>query len=187
VIHPKVALSLMFGVCLVRVCAAQGAGGWDPHPIGQAASTTITYGDAYATPIETYDARITVSEVLRGAEAWDRLRRESASNRPPESGFEYVLARIRFEFAARGKPGDKNYALKGDQFAAFASDGSTQYPPANVRAPNPGLDRALRSGESSEGWVAFIVARGDRSPFVVFQADVRVLSHAGAGPAFRLY
>jgi hypothetical protein len=178
---------LIFSSCLRLLSAGQVKIAWDPHPVGAPVSTAITYGDAYTTPVEIYDARISVTALLRGEKAWDLLRKENASNRQPEPGFEFVLARIRFEFTARGKPGDKDYAVKENQFVAFESDGAKQYPPANAVTPSPGLGRVLRSGESSEGWVAFIVARNDRKPFMVFQADVRVLSHSGMGPAFRLY
>jgi hypothetical protein len=184
-------MKLSIAVFLLLNCAEIAAAGQvnlpNPHPIGTPVSTTITFGDAYATAIETYDARITVIEVIRGARAWDLLRKQNASNRQPDSRFEYVLARIRFEFEARGKPGDKIYDLKEDQFIAFSSDGSAQYSPTNVVLPTPRLSKTLRSGDSVEGWIAFMVARTDLKPFMAFRADVRLLSHTGIGPAFRLY
>lgn len=167
--------------------AAQINSIWAPHPVGEPVATTILFGDEYVTPIEVYDARISVTEVVRGEKAWHILRKESASNDKPEPGFEYILARIRFEFAARGKPGDKNYILKEDQFTAFSADGLIQYRPANAVWPHSRLDRTLRAGESTEGWVTFIVSRNEPKPIMVFRADVLVLSHSGTGPAFRLY
>jgi len=59
----------------------------------------------------------------------------------------------RFEYMAGGKPGDKLYPLREDQFIAFSSDGITQYPAATVVLPSPKLGRAMRSGDVSEGWV----------------------------------
>jgi len=93
----------------------------------------------------------------------------------------------RFEYMARGKPGDKLYPLREDQFIAFSSDGITQYPAATVVLPSPKLGRAMRSGDVSEGWVALLVSRSDRNPFMAFHADVHLLSHTGIGPASRLY
>jgi hypothetical protein len=159
----------------------------DPYPIGTPVTTTITFGDAYATAIETYDARITVIEVMRGRRAWDLLKKQNALNRQPDSEFEYILARVRFEFTAKGKPGDKIYDLREDQFVAFSSDGSTRYSATNAIPPKPRLSGTLHSGDSAEGWIVFIVARYDRKPFTAFRADVRLLSHTGIGPAFRLY
>lgn len=159
----------------------------DPYPIGTPATRTIALGDAYATAVETYDARITVIEVMRGERAWDLLKKQDASNREPDSGLEYVLARVRFEFMAKGKPGDKIYDLREDQFIAFSSDGSTQYPAANAVPPKPRLTGTLRSGDSAEGWIVLIVAPNDLKPFTAFRADVHIVSHTGIGPAFRLY
>jgi hypothetical protein len=45
----------------------------------------------------------------------------------------------------------------------------------------------LHSGDSAEGWIVLTVARRDRAPFMAFRANVRLLSHTGIGPAFRLY
>lgn len=173
---------------LVQAAAAQeGRAAREPYPPGVAAVTMITFGDAYATPIEIYDARITVIEVLRGKAAWERLRSETAAAKPAPGGLEYALARIRFEFSARGKPGDKSYALSGDQFIAFSSDRTTQYPPAPAPLPALGLDRTLHSGEAAEGWAVLLVDRREQNPLMAFRADVRLLSHTGTGPFFRLY
>jgi hypothetical protein len=177
----------LFFNCMEILAVGQVRSILDPHPIGRPVTTTITFGDAYATAIETYDAKITVIEALRGDSAWVLLEKQHASNRKPGSGYEYVLARIRFEFAARGKPGDKIYDLREDQFVAFSSDGSTQYPPSNTVPPKPRLSGTLHSGDSAEGWIVFIVARNDPKPLTAFRADVRLLSHAGIGPVFRLY
>ncbi len=159
----------------------------DPHPIGTPASTVITFGDAYANAMEAYDARITLVEMRRGEKAWDLLKKESASNTQPPAGLEYVLARIRFEYRERGKPGDKLYPLNEDQFIAFSSDGSIQYPAATAVLPSPKLGRVMHSGDIAEGWVVLLVAKSDRTPFMAFHADVHLLSHSGMGPAFRLY
>jgi hypothetical protein len=167
--------------------AEQADSGMSLHPIGTPVSTIITFGDAYANAMEIYDAIITLVEVRRGEKAWELLRKESASNKQPPAGFEYVLARIRFEYKERGKPGDKPYPLSEDQFIAFSSDGATQYPAATGVLPLPQLGRTMHSGNIAEGWVILLVARADRNPFMAFHADVHLLSHTGIGPAFRLY
>jgi hypothetical protein len=177
----------VFFACLCPVTAEEANSGLNPHPIGTPVTTAITFGDAYANAIEVYDAKITLIEVRRGERAWDLLKKESAANQQPLPGFEYVVARIQFEYTAKGKPGDKSYFLSEAQFIAFSSDGSTQYPTANTILPSPALARTMHSGDTSEGWAAFLVARTDRKPFMIFHEDVRLLSHAGIGPAFRLY
>ncbi len=183
----KVFVSVFLFLNYTALAVGQVGSILDPYPIQTPATRTITFGDAYATAIEAYDARITVIEVVRGARAWALLKKQDASNRKPDSGYEYVLARVRFEFIAKGKTGDKVYDLREDQFTAFSSDGSTQYPAPKAVPPKPRLAGTLHSGDSAEGWIALIVARKDRKPFTAFRADVHLLSHAGIGPAFRLY
>ncbi len=87
------------------VVAGQGRDILDPYPMGIPAAATITFGDAYSTAIEAYDARITMVEVIRGAGAWELLRKQDASAAEPDPAFEYVLARIRFEIYGEGKAG----------------------------------------------------------------------------------
>jgi hypothetical protein len=100
--------------CVETIAVGQVSSILDPYPIGTPVTTTITFGDAYATAIETYDAKITMIEVMRGERAWDLLNKQNASNRQPDPEFEYILARVRFEFTAKGKPGDKSYDLRED-------------------------------------------------------------------------
>ncbi len=183
----KIMVSIILGACFCCLHAGQTSTAWIPHPIGEQVATTIMFGDAYTMPIEVYDAKICVVEVVRGDPAWNLLKNEDPSIYQPEPESEYIVARIRFEFAARGKPGDQSYTLKEDQFVALSADGLTQYRSAKVVPPRPRLDRTLRSGESADGWVPFVVSRSELKPMMLFRSDVRDLSHNGAGPAFRLY
>jgi hypothetical protein len=135
-------------------------------PLGVTASAIVELEDMYHSP-ETYDVRITVLEVLRGEKSADLIKSASASNAPAQNGFEYVLARIRFEYSARGAPGDKTWVLSGEQFNAFSNDGKPYENPAIV-LPEPVLGGVLRSGDSQQGWVAFEVKRQDKKPLMIF-------------------
>lgn len=165
---------------------AQSAQIREPQPIGIALPMVISFGDSYTSPIELYDAKITVLDVLRGSEAWDLIKGTSHKNRSPEPGFEYIAARIGFEFSARSTPGDKSYNLREDQFTAFSSRGA-EYVRPDVQPPEPALNCTLRSGDSTVGWVAFMVASDDAEPFMIFEEDVQTLLRNGAGIRFRLY
>lgn len=135
-------------------------------PTGATASAIVELGDMYRAP-ETYDVRITVLDVLRGEASADLIRNSDASNAPARNGFEYVLAKIRFEYSARGAPGDKILNLSGKQFHAFSGDGAPYGTPSIV-LPEPQLSGALRSGDSRQGWIAFEVSRQDRKPLMIF-------------------
>jgi hypothetical protein len=46
--------------------------------------------------------KITLVEVIRGEVAWKRIREARQSNKAAVPGFVYVLARVKFEYYARG-------------------------------------------------------------------------------------
>jgi hypothetical protein len=157
------------------------------QPVGIPLSTIIIFGDQYNGGDELYDVRITVKEVVRGEKAWQLVRDASASNKQPASGLEYLLARVHFEFSARTSPEHYSYTLDSAQFTAM-SDGDKMYDPATLaKQPDPALHATLRSGDSAEGWVAFLVPRGDHTPLMLFREDVGNLSHEGNGSIFKLY
>ncbi len=135
-------------------------------PVGETLAAIVELSDMYRAP-ESYDVRITVLEILRGEASMDLLRSASASNTPAQNGFEYVLALIRFEYAARGAPGDKTWELTGEQFNVFSSDGKLYQNPSIV-APEPILKGVLHSGDSQQGWVVFTVAKDDKKPVMTF-------------------
>jgi hypothetical protein len=135
-------------------------------PIGITASAIVELGDMYHSP-ETYDVKITVLEVLRGEKSAFLIKKASISNAPVQNGLEYVLARIWFEYSARGAPGDKTWSLSGKQFHAFSGDGKPYRIPS-IELPEPELAGMLRSGDSRQGWIAFEVAKQDKKPLMIF-------------------
>jgi hypothetical protein len=171
--------------------AGAGGAGASPaahaEPIGSPLSTIIIFGNQYEGGDELYDAKITVLEVVRGTRAWDAIRDASASNAPPKPGWEYLVARVRFEYTARTKPGQQTYAVNPSQFIATSASGM-DYPPANLMAePKPELNATLHSGDSVEGWVAVEIPQSDRRPLMTFQEDTGSVFHEGGGSVFQLY
>ena len=140
--------------------------------VGVPLSTIIIFGDQYNGGDELYDVRITVKQVVRGEKAWQAVKGASASNQSAGAGYDYVLARVRFEFSARNMPEHYSYALDQAQFTAMSGD-NKPYDPAVLA--------------KQEGWVAFLVPRGDHTPLMVFREDVGNLSHEGNGSIFKLY
>jgi hypothetical protein len=163
------------------------------QPIGQPLTTILEFGDQYNGGDELYDATITVVEVVRGEKAWEIVRDASASNRPPEAGFEYLLAHIRFEFSARATPHHYSYTIGEAQFTATASDGKEYQPPSLAEGPKPSLTGTIAPGSSLEGWVTFRVPRGPANPdkldkpLMIFKEDVGSVIHSGSGVWFQLY
>ncbi len=140
-----------------------------PASTGVTLTGIVECGQGY-TSHELYDMKITLVEVIRGEEAWKRIKEASPSNKASEPGFEYVLARVKFEYYARGTPGLCIHNLNPQQFSACSSDGQ-DYQIAEVAPPKPELRKAMKSGETVEGWIAFSVSQQDKAPMMTYSAD----------------
>lgn len=147
-------------------------------PSGITLTGIIECGEGY-TSHELYDMKITLVEVIRGEEAWKRVKGASDSNKPADPDSEYLLARIRFEYFARGTPGLCVHQIVPEQFTAYSANGE-DYKPAVVVLPKPEMRKGLKSGESLEGWVAFMVAQKDKTPLMSYSADAGgAVQHGG--------
>jgi hypothetical protein len=100
---------------------------------------------------------------------------------------DYLLARVRFEFAARAQPHHYDYTLDPAQFSAMSA-ATAPYRSADLAAPvKPALRGVLHPGDLVEGWVAFLIPRGDHTPLMVFREDVGSVIHQGDASLFKLY
>ena len=155
--------------------------------VGVPLNVIIVFGDQYNGGDELYDAKITVAEIVRGEKAWQMVKAAGAGNLPPASGLEYLLARVRFEFSARAQPHHYDYTLDPAQFSAMSA-ATAPYASADLAAPvKPELRGVVHPGDSAEGWVAFLIPRGDHTPLMVFREDVGSVIHQGDASIFKLY
>jgi len=113
-----------------------------------------------------YHVRITLTDLVTGNQAWQLIQDANMFNDPPESGFEYILAKVRFEYLAGPTP-DTTYYVSSIWFNAISSTGN-EYDWPWVVEPDPSLDTTLYPGASHEGWAAFQVAIDDSMPLMTF-------------------
>lgn len=170
----------------LRPTIAQDNSSTVPAPIGAPVRSMVELGSVYTN---IYDITITVLEVVRGKEAMDRLKAASAANKEPTEGFEYVLARVKFEFKGRAVsdriPFDVGSAPL--QWIALSGKDLTEYDRVSVTVPKPALVGIVQPGQSLEGWVAFAVHRQDRTPLMVFDPDAGGATGRGRTLFFKLY
>ncbi len=138
----------------------------DAALVGTTVSTIVELSDMYVSP-ETYDLKIAVAEIVRGEACVEVLKKFGKSGVQAKQDSEPVLARVRFEYKARGAPGDKPWEVKGMQFSAFSEDRKPYEEPAILTAQT-GRGPVLRSGDVLECWLSLNVAKGDRKPVVIF-------------------
>jgi hypothetical protein len=177
---------LILTVASVEGARAQGMLPSSPAQVGVSVNSQIQCG-GNPVSLEPYDVKVTLLQVVRGKEAWERIQTASTSNKPAKAGFDYVLARIRFELKANVSPGDKSFALGMPlQLIAMSADGK-EYESVPVIPPKPELSGALRAGGSVEGWVAFVVEQKDSKPLMAFDPASGGATLRGKVLWFQLY
>ena len=88
-------------------------------------------------------------------------------NSPPETGSEYLLAKVKFEYL-KGPTSDTTYHLYEEKFTAVSSNGKDYEDSWMISEPKPELSATLYEGASHIGWVAFQVAKTDSKPLMTF-------------------
>ncbi len=164
---------------------AQGQSPSEAATTGMTVPGIVECGEGYNSH-ELYDVKITVLEIVRGDKAWGLVKGASTTNQPPKAGFDYVLARIKFQYFARGTPGDCNHELKANQFLALSAKGQ-KYDSPSVTPPKPELNDTLHSGDSLEGWVAFMVPQEEKKPIMTYGVDESGAVQHGGDMWFQLY
>jgi len=164
---------------------AAGTSPSDAGSEGVIVTGIIECGEGY-TSHELYDVKITLQEINRGESAWQRLKAVTKDNQPPQQGYDYVLARVKFEYEARGRPGNCVHTVKRSHFTALSMQGEI-YPVPEVTVPKPALSGPMHSGETLEGWLAFEVTKDDKIPLMTFSVDDAGAEQHGGKLWFQLY
>jgi hypothetical protein len=165
---------------------AQDNSSTNPAAIGSAVRSMVELGSVYTN---IYDITITVLEAARGKEAMDRLKAADPAAKMPSAGFEYVLARIKFEHKGRAVSDKIPFDLGNAplQWVALTGKDLTEYDRVSVTVPKPALAGMVQPGQSVEGWVAFAVDQKDAKPVMVFDPDTGGATGRGRTLFFKLY
>lgn len=133
------------------------------NPAAIGASLPFTVKDI----IDDYGGTVSVSQVIRGEQAWQMIQEANLFNEEPKSGYEYLLVKAKVAITKNAKP-DAAVDLWGGDFTLISTSG-TAYEYPLVVTPDPVLDASIYVGSSNEGWVAFEVKKNDESPLIVFE------------------
>ena len=139
------------------------AGSSRAQPASIGTSFTVKFDELLGS--ETFNARITLVEVIRGKEAADLISDPIGVGSTPKDGFEWLLAKLDF-LLLEATGIDTAYDLNEYAFAAVSSDGKVYEPTnPNIGLPEPRLRVVLYSGAQQEGWIAFQVLEEDARLF----------------------
>ncbi len=157
----------------------------NPAPIGSPVKSMVELGSVYSS---IYDITVTVLETVRGKDAMTLIKKADPKNPDPPKGFEYVLARVKFELKSRAVSDKLTFDLGNSplQWSALASD-LTEYPRVSVTVPAPPLKGTVKPGKSVEGWVSFAIEIGDAKPVMVFSPDSGGATGRGKTLFFELF
>jgi hypothetical protein len=144
-------------------------------PVGVTVKAKIERGDRYSAP-EIYNLDITLLEVVRGKEGWERIKEQGVSDELPKAGYEYVLIRIGFGYFSKARGfghAHEAYRIGNGSFSAVSADGKTEYEiPSVLRQPQPQLvGMSFSAGESREGWIVLQVPETEKEPLLSFRRE----------------
>lgn len=112
--------------------------------------------------------KLTLSQLVRGADAAAQIAAASNQNAAPPDGMDYLLFQVNAVNAGQ-EPSWIDY----DDFAVMGSSGLV-HRSLQLMPPDPMLQSAVDPGQSTSGWVVGEIESGDQSPVVLF--DPRILS-----------
>ena len=132
----------------------------NPVPVGSAIAVT---SQSYYNKDKTFD--ITITEVIRGQRAFQRLLDVNRYNDAPDAGHEWLLFKVRVSYL----PNQEGVADDFDEEILVVSSRGFVYDEEGVVEPEPNLgDVALWPGAVQEAWIAWQVAVDDAHPLMLF-------------------
>jgi hypothetical protein len=184
-IFTVVLLGLMVAASLQPVMAQDNTPR-NPAAVNTPVRSMIELGSVYTN---IYDITITVLEAVRGKDAMARLQAATPDVKAPAAGYDYVLARIKFDFKGRYVSDNLPFELGDEplQWVALSGADFTEYDRVSVSVPKPALVGRIKPGSSAEGWVAFAVKQADAKPIMVFDPDTGGATGRGKTVFFKLY
>jgi hypothetical protein len=133
-----------------------------PIPVGQSRKNPLARSSVVSAP--NWD--IQVLEVKRGDDAWKVLQTVSEFNEAAPAGMEYLLVKLHVKSTttdnARHDISGCDFDVTGDKLIEYSCG------MVNVDAPQPILEATMTAGGETEGWAAYLVAKGEKDLILVF-------------------
>lgn len=134
----------------------------NPAPVGTAQTINIeSYSGDYSTTI-------TVTEVIRGADAWTMIQEANRYNSEPTSGTEYIVVKVKADLISAEN--DRSVSFSEYSFDCFNAQG-TEYQNVSVVDPSPEFSGSIYAGGSMEGYIVVSVDETDTAPRIVYGAN----------------
>jgi len=179
--------ALLFATLLLPVTGVLAQGNSHTNPAAQD-DPVISVVEIGVVAASNYDVTITLLETLRGAQALDKLTAVNPAIAPPRTGYEYLLARVRFELRGRAVSDKGVFDLGGSPFQWVANSADLRaYDGITLPPPEPALQGPIKAGETREGWLAFAVEQSESQPILIFDPASGGATGRGNILFFKLY
>lgn len=123
---------------------------------------------AFGTEFTAGPWKLTLSDLVRGAEAAAQITAVTDQNEAPNDGIDYLLFRVN-----ASNSGQERIWIDYDDFAVFGSSGIVRRS-LELMPPDPMLQAAVEPGQSTSGWVVGAIESDDMAPIILF--DSRLLT-----------
>lgn len=117
------------------------------------------------SPATTDDWEITITEVVRGDEAWTNVQSANQFNEPPADGMEYVAVKL---LVRNISTNDRPSNIDGSSFE-LTGERNILYNWPSIVDPEPTLDVDLYPGGQYEGWTVMTAGVGEEQLLVRFE------------------
>lgn len=135
----------------------------------------LTAQDLSSLPLQVFGTefpagpwKLTLSNLVRGADAAAQLAAVTDQNQPADDGIDYLLFQVNAANA-----GNERLWIDYDDFAVVGSSGIVRRS-LELLPPDPVLQAVVEPGQSTSGWVVGAIESDDASPVVLF--DSRLLT-----------
>jgi hypothetical protein len=181
-----VAIALLGLIACLQPVLAQENTPTNPVAVKVPLKSMVELGSVYTN---IYDITITVLETVRGNAAMEQLKAADPNVKAPAAGFDYVLARVKFDLKGRYVSDNLSFDLGSEplQWVALSGSDLTEYDRVPVTVPKPALVGVVKPAGSMEGWVGFAVSQKDAKPVMVFDPDTGGATGRGKTLFFKLY
>lgn len=151
----------------------------NPAPIGV---EQVVTGSHYT--VGEYKAKVSVTEVLRGEEALQKIKEKTTNFAALREGEEFLMAKIKVGMLSMEKPGSLN--VSGSEFIICSGNNTDYILDVSTSVPQPALYSNLVVDSSTEGYIIVRVNKEDKAPKIAYRDKSGKASTIAHAPWFSL-
>ena len=138
------------------------------NPANVSEIVNITFDNKWSEQDEK-NADISVTEIIRGEQAYNMMLEWNQFNSPPEEGYEFILAKVKFNLLSS----KDRLSLRKFDFEAISNEGRDYPMVSGVIDDVKSISTDIYSGASHEGYALLQVLKSDDKPLLTFGRDYK--------------